>query len=566
MTRPLAFSMVVLFLIAAPRGSSAEIPGPFDRQVAEYVAKLQAESEQVRAWAAEALGFLRAYSAEAALVGRLGGESVEVRRQVAMALAWCGGRKSVRPLLDALDDDDWITRQAAHVSLTNLTGMEFPFHATASPERRAAQAEVWRRWWSSVPPDRPPEEVLDLLAGSKHWPSGYTVTASSTYRGPPGVLTDGQVGPEFWQTKNVPFPQWCTIDLGKPQQVAEVVVHQYGPRFVMTEYELATSADNRTFEAVERKKGTTPVELVIGFPPRTARYVRITSYGTVRPIYPTTFFEVEVHQTARPKRESAAEPEWRHERGLRALGALGGEGATEAVLECLGPAPPTAPKYRPMVRVGIRALGRLGDESGFEALVELLDNLMWARNAADALGDFGGRRAVPALLAAYPRYAKKLDGSDPADVPSDDKMGFPSEDRMLETGYAIAFALCRLPLDDPQDRKALGEIAPLVMANLPGDHDTFMLYEPEVGHLLTRHLMEQCGLRQEAAEHAFELLGQERCLPKPPDARQWPAFPAYRTSSSLPALCTEKEDLPRLVALLEHEEGWVRINAAKALA
>jgi len=128
-----------------------------------------------------------------------------------------------------------------------------------------------------------------------------------------------------------------------------------------------------------------------------------------------------------------------------------------------------------MVRAGIRALGRLREEAGFQALVQWLDNLMWARNAADALGDFGDRRAVSALLAAYPRYAKLLDGTDPPNVPGDDKMGFPSEDRMLETPCSIAYALCRLPLDDPEDRVALRRIAPLVMANLPGDHDTFML-------------------------------------------------------------------------------------------
>ncbi|MEK6649991.1 MAG: ATP-binding protein, partial [Bacteroidota bacterium] len=36
----------------------------------------------------------------------------------------------------------------------------------------------------------------------------------------------------------------------------------------------------------------------------------------------------------------------------------------------------------------------------------------------------------------------------------------------------------------------LRELAPLIMANLPGDHDTFMLYQPETGHWLTRHLLE----------------------------------------------------------------------------
>jgi len=539
---------------------------PYDRQVAEQIAGLRSDSPVVRTAAAEALGFLRAYSAEEALIERLGDESRDVRRQAAMALAWCGGRKAVGPLLGALDDRDWFVRQAAHVSLTNLTGMEFSFHATALPENRADQAAVWRDWWATVPDDRPPKEVIELLAGAQNWPSGYTVAASSTYRGPPSAITDGQVGPEFWQTKNVPFPQWCIIDLGEPQQVAQVVIHQYGPTLVMTDYELATSVDNQEFDIVQRRQGVTPVELAIEFAPRSVRYVRITSYDSIKPTYPTTFFEVEINETARAVRTETAQAEWRHERALRALGCLGGERATEAVLECLGLAPPTAPDYRPMVRAGIRALGRLRDEGGFQTLVSLLDNLMWARNAAEALGDFGDRRAVPALLAAYPRYAKQLDGSDPASVPGDDKMGFPSEDRMLETPYSIAFALSRLPLDDSEHRRALREIAPLVMANLPGDHDTFMLYEPEVGHWLTRHLLEQAGLRQRAVEHAFECLGQSRRVPKPPEEFKWPVFPAYRMSTWLPALCTEPEDLPRLVALLENEEGWVRINAAKALA
>ncbi|HUT78884.1 MAG TPA: HEAT repeat domain-containing protein, partial [Polyangia bacterium] len=534
--------------------------------MAENVAKLGSDSADLRAAAAEALGFLRAYAAEQALLDRLGDPSTDCRRQVAMALAWCGSRKAVPPLLAALDDDDWFVRQAAQVSLTNLTGMEFPFNAHAPPPQRAARAKVWRDWWATVPGDRPPEEVLELLVGPKNLATGRSATASTTYRGPPDVLLDGQIGPAYWQTKNVEPPQWVTIDLGRPVEIAQVVVHQYGPGYCMTEYELATSVDDKTFDAVVRRKGLTPVELIVEFPPRRARYVRITSFGAEKSLYPTTFFEIEVHSAHRPRVRSTEPIAWRQERGVRALGTLGGVGASEAIVECLGDVPPTAPAFRPMVRAGIRSLGRLRDEAGFQALVGLLENTMYARNAADALGDLGDRRAVPALLAAYEKYAKQLTGQNPADVPPDDRMGFPSEDRMLETPYWIAYALCRLPLDDPADLETLRRIAPRVMANLPGDHDTFMLYEPEVGHLLTRHLMGTSGLRQDACEHAFVLLGQPRRVP-PADAEAvWSNYPAYWISSWLPAVCTEEEDLPRLAALLDHKEGWVRLNAAKALA
>jgi len=566
MVRPVP-SILFVLLAVVPAAVAQNVPGPFDRQVAEQVAKLHADSASVRAGAAEALGFLRAYAAESALIERLADPSPEVRRQVAMSLAWCGGRSAVAPLLAALDDDDWVVRQAAHVSLTNLTGMEFPFHSTASPEKRAAEAQQWRDWWSAVPAHRPPEDVLRLLDGPKGGASGGPVFTSSTYKGPPEILLDGRLGPEYWQTKNVPFPQWCTIDLGEAKDVASVVVHQYGSRFVMTEYEVATSLDNRQFDVAVRRKGETPVTLVVNFPKRKARYVRITSHGSKNPIYPTTFFEIEIDGVPRTgvmTQQSLVE--WRQERGVRALGVLGGTGATEAILEVLGPVPTTSKNYRPMVRAAIRSLGRLREEAGFQALVALLDNPLWARYAADALGDFGDRRAVPVLLAAYPRYAKDLAGRNPKDVPRDDKMGFPSEDRMLHNAYGIVYALCRLPLDDPEDRAALRRIAPLIMANLPGDHDTFMLYQPEIGHLLTRHLMNEAGLRQEACEHAFELLGQPRRVAKPTDLLQWSQFPAYRIASWLPCVCTEKEDLPRLLALLNHEEGWVRLNAAKAIA
>jgi len=555
---------VLLSGMRTPAAAATHPGGPVPRQVHDKTAQLDDEAPAVRAAAAEGLGFLRAYSAEAALIGRLEDSSSEVRRQAAMALAWCGGRRAVEPLLDALGDHDWIVRQAAHVSLTNLTGMEFPFTSTAEEAKRSAEARRWRDWWAGVTPTRPPKEVLALLHGPKGGIGGGPVYTSSTYRGPAEILLDGRLGPEYWQTKQVPFPQWCTVDLGKVRDVASVVVHQYGPGFVMTEYAVSTSLDNRQFDEVVRRKGATPVKLVVNFPKRKARYVRITSFGSQNPTYPTTFFEIEIDGHRAPVRRDPVE--WRQERGLRALGTLGGEGATEAILEVLGPVPSNAANYRPTVRAGIRALGRLRDEAGFEALVALLDNPMWARHAAEALGDFGDRRAVPALLAAYPRYAKNLAGANPKDVPGDDRMGFPSEDRMLHTPYAIIYALSRLPLDAPADRAALRELAPLLMANLPGDHDTFFLYQPEVGHVLTQYLIELTGLRQDACEHALTSLGQPGRAARPDDALVWSTFPAYRISSWLPCVCTEKQDLPRLLALLGHKEGWVRLNAAKAIA
>ncbi|MFV1964163.1 MAG: HEAT repeat domain-containing protein [Pirellulaceae bacterium] len=435
---------------------AAEPQPPYAGQVAEYQARLRSDDAATRSGAAEALGFMRACEARDDLLARLQDPSPLVRREAALALAWCGDRQAVTPLIDALGDEDWVTRQAAHVSLTNLTGLEFPFDSLTERKQRSSQTGQWRNWWASVPEDGIPREVLGLIETARERAGDGSVAASSVEteingkRGTPGSGDDDVV--------------------------------------------------------------------------------------------------------------------WRVERGLRALGTLGGDGATEAVLACLGPAPSPGPGCELPWRAGIRALGRLRDEAGFQALIRLLDQPYWARYAAEALGDFGDRRAVPALLAAYPRYAKQLDGKDPAQLPADDKMKFPSEDRMLETPYAMIYALCRLPLDHPQDQVALRRIAPQLMANLPGDHDTFMLYEREVGHRLTHYLMEKAGLRQEACEQAFEQLGQPRRVPCLSEPQKWSVFPAYRISSWLPAVCTDAEDLPRLITLLQHEEGWVRLNAAKTLA
>lgn len=563
----------LLFLILLGTGfcsafaaSPSSAVNPYARQVAEKIAALEDSSAMARARAAESLGFLRAYDAEAALIERLDDESPSVRRAAAMALAWCGSRTAIRLLLDALEDIDWTTRQAAHVSLTNLTGMEFPFDAAADVRKRHAMTMVWRNWWARVRPDETPAEIRELLVnGPRPWLQRHRVTASSTYKGPPEVLLDGARGPRYWQTKNVPFPQSLTVDLGKPQAIDGVVIHQYGPDFVMTEYSLSVSDDNKHFESVMHRKERSPVRLVLSVGGRVARHIRITSHASANPKYPTTFFEIEVNGPNLVQNRLTDELIWGYERGARALGVLGGPDAAETICQLLGSAPPSAKECRPMVSAAVRSLGRLNDEEGFQYLVQLLDNPMWARRAAEALGDFGDDRAVPHLLSAYSRYAKRLDGVDPADVPLDDKMSFPSEDRMLETPYCIVFALARLNLDKPKTMAALRDLAPRLLANQPGDHDTFLLYEPEPAHRLTRYLLNKCGLRREALEHAFRALGQAD-EDMAVSSRSWPAFPRYRMSSFLATLCTDQRDLPRLLALLDDEEGWVRLNAAKAIA
>lgn len=546
-----------------------ETDNPYDRQIDRALAQLADPQPARRATALEQLGFLRAYRAEPACLAALHDTYPSVRRQAAMALAWCGSRNAVAPLLAGLDDHDWLVRQAAHASLSNLTGMEFPFDGLAEAEIRTAQAGGWREWWKAQPAHQAPADVLTLLEGSQNLALGRPVLCSSIYRGPGEVLTDGETSGHFWQTKNVPFPQWCTVDLGTTREISSVVVFQFAPKYCLTDYELTLSDDNVHFRPLVRERRITSPTLELDFPPNQARYVRLTSFGNERKLYPTTLFEIQVFG-ATPRGAAIARDEllWRQERAARAMGALGGQGVARALIGLLGATPPTAEPSRPMVRAAIRSLGRTRDELAFAYLIRLLDNTMWARAAAEALGDQGDARAVWPLLAAYDRYAKLLDGRDPPSLPADDKMGFPSEDRMLETPFWIAHALCRLPPGTPADRARLRELAPRFVANLPGDHDTYILYQREAGPSLLSHLLERSGLRQEVCEQAFIRLGQTRRLPPPPDATRitWPQLPPYRTSTWLPAACANSADLPRLLALQGHDDHFVRINAAKAIA
>jgi len=427
----------------------AATENPFDRQVAEQVERLNSPSADVRAGAAEALAYLRAYAAADALAEAAGDRQATVRREAVMALGWCGGRDQVPLLLGALEDDDWVVRQAARAALANLTGMQWAFDALGTPQQRDQQAAAWRQWWQRTSQQFPPADVLALL-------------------------------------------------------------------------------DDENLEC------------------------RL--------------------------------------RAVRALGAMGGLGASEAILEAILPYRDRdhgklTPLEKHLVQSGIRSLGRLRQPGALEPLLALLDTVGWARYAADALGDFGSPRAVLPLIAAYPEFSRDLNHRtrNPAKCPSDDRFsGDNTQDRMHETPYAIAVALSRLPLDDPQHVRALRGIVPYLLANMPSNWDGGVLYEPEAFELVSCYLLQRAGLREAACNAAFEAAAG---WPRWHDAANRDEFIVAENSPPeaalpklackiygdvpyvgpwLPAFC-RSDDVPRLIELLEHESGWLRINAAKAL-
>lgn len=443
---------VVLTLLAAGVGLCSAGPAfladdlrmnPYDRQITEQLTRLESPDENVRAGAAESLGFMRACAAASALAQTLTHDTVKVRRQAALALAWCGSQPQVNALLGALDDEDWVVRQTAWVSLTNLTGMEMPFDAQAAPALRRAQADQWRRWWQAIAPETVPSDITTCL----------------------------------------------------------------------------NSTDLK------------------------ARL-----------------------------------------RAVRALGALGGTGASRAAIKVIAPYREAdyqrlSPLEKDIVQSGLRSLGRLQAPEAWHTLLGFLDTVAWARYAADALGDYSDRRAVPILIKAYPRFSRNLQKRtrDPDLCPADDRFsGDNTQDRMHETPYAIAAALARLPLDHPADRAALRQMTPYILANLPTSWDSGVFYEIEAAQLLTAYLLEKAWMRAQVCDIAFAaayqlgseedtVTGQER-TPEEIIARL--AIRMYGDVPDIatwfPAICRQG-DVPRLLTLLEHDNGWIVINVVKAL-
>jgi HEAT repeat protein len=116
--------------------------------------------------AASRLSVFRDPQAAPVLADQLGAPLRELRVAAALALASCGTRASVPPLLDALADREPLVAQAAAVALENLTGQASAFEAFAPREQRQLQAEAWRQWFDERSWDDIEQALLARLASA----------------------------------------------------------------------------------------------------------------------------------------------------------------------------------------------------------------------------------------------------------------------------------------------------------------------------------------------------------------------------------------------------------------
>ncbi len=134
------------------------------QEVAALVAQLVGEDESLKISAAQRLSVFRDPTAAPGLAQCFSDTSREVRVAAALALAACGTRESVEPLLAALLDPYPVVAQAAVVALENITGHVEPLDSFALVDERRGQAEAWRRWFEGTNWDAIGQDLVGRLA------------------------------------------------------------------------------------------------------------------------------------------------------------------------------------------------------------------------------------------------------------------------------------------------------------------------------------------------------------------------------------------------------------------
>jgi HEAT repeat protein len=279
------------------------------------------------------------------------------------------------------------------------------------------------------------------------------------------------------------------------------------------------------------------------------------------------------------------------EKQARTLGMLG-EPASAVPVLVAALTPYLDPKHavklteqKMFVEVAIRSLGRLGTAPAIKTLGQLLEIPQWSYYAAEALGDAGGEDAAASLIKAFPEYSIALkrfaDGRGYDDViqklATGDMSIYPCNDRIPRAVYALAMALCRIDFSSAANRAGLKSIVPQIIVNIPADYDSTVIYEVEPYQTMSAWLLEKAGLRRAAVDATFQALGENRKVDPSVSCgetlvklaahnlnKKSTSAPVY-AGNILAALCRDKEDVPLLINLLNHSNGWIRINAAKSL-
>ena len=176
------------------------------QEVAALVAQLVGQDEGMKISAAQRLSVFRDPRAAPALAECLSDTSREVRVAAAMALAACGTRESVQPLLAALVDTYPLVAQAAAVALENLAWHVEPFDSFAQVGQRKRQAEAWSQSFKNTTWDAIEKNLIGRLAS----PDRDVVRRAAVALGHTGSDSARGALREYVvrERDNNPLPQW----------------------------------------------------------------------------------------------------------------------------------------------------------------------------------------------------------------------------------------------------------------------------------------------------------------------------------------------------------------------
>jgi hypothetical protein len=131
----------------APAAAPREAAGP---AWAAELADLQSEVAGTRWNAVQSLGETGDLAVVPHLVPLLDDPDVFVRMAVARVFGDLGAAAAIEPLIDTLEDEEPVVREAAMAALHLVTGRDFRFDPNAGPAERGKRVQAWRDWWKGA--------------------------------------------------------------------------------------------------------------------------------------------------------------------------------------------------------------------------------------------------------------------------------------------------------------------------------------------------------------------------------------------------------------------------------
>ena len=589
---------------------------PFKFQIDAHLTQLQSSKSADREAGIENLSSMRAFESADKVSLLLKDPNALVRREAAMNLGWTGNRNSLKPLVEALSDDDWTVSQAASVSLQNLTAKKLKFDALAKDGVRNEQIATWTSFVEGFNPEMLTQELgknqtannsskTKLFEAEEAEIKGAKLTSNQAGYSGKGFVDYAKSSGESisWDVIRDSAESWTLSFRYALQNGNRPLKLSVNGTVVKESFDFNGTGSFKKWKWVsittELKQGKNIIELTsIG-----------KSGGNVDCLAVTkTEAELEtVLNSMKPasiKLIKAIKPTVDHFRladVIRAIGFMQEKSAEPIIISLLKPylkkevdkewqkgsTIMSTRSEKHFVQACIRTLGRLGGDDSKKLLIQLLDALQWAHYAADALGDIGGEDVASALIKAYPDYAFKINvrvekhsvyNGLVEKFHYTDRAHLESDDRIPRVSHMILQSLCRIEFDSEKNIEALADIAPNILATFPTMFDATVVYKLEPHQMFAAHLLEKCGLRQAAVNAAFIALKkgsrtidnsikQKKLLLEVADddvnAKKSTKMPYAGTI--LMALCRDKADIPLIIELLEHTNGWIKIDAARTL-